>query len=102
MPQVGKRMSYAAQFADGTSACSSTVNVAFSCLYDLRHSFISHMVEAGVSLGLIQGMVGHISKKMVLHHTHVTSGAARKAVELLDAEPILTPSLKPERLEVIQ
>ncbi len=69
--------------------------------HDLRHSFITHMVEAGVSLGLIQGMVGHISKRMVLHYTHITSGSARKAVELLDAQPILVPALT-EKPEVIQ
>jgi integrase len=58
--------------------------------HDLRHTFITQMVEQGVPLGLIQAMVGHISTRMLKHYTHVTSGAARKAVEALDAEPILT------------
>jgi len=61
--------------------------------HDLRHTFITHMVERGIPLGLIEAMVGHISKRMVLHYTHITTGAARKAVEMLDAEPILVPSL---------
>jgi hypothetical protein len=30
---------------------------------------------------------------MLLHYTHIASGVARKAVEMLDAEPMLTPTL---------
>jgi integrase len=60
--------------------------------HSLRHSFISHMVELGVPIGLIQSLVGHMSARMVRHYTHISSGAARKAVELLDAQPILGQS----------
>jgi Phage integrase family len=59
--------------------------------HDLRHTFITHMVERGVSLGTIQAFVGHMSTRMLTHCTHTSSGAARKAVELLDSEPILAP-----------
>ena len=50
------------------------------------------MVEKGVPIGVIQTFVGHMSTRMVRHYTHVSSGAARKAVELLDADPILAPA----------
>jgi integrase len=60
--------------------------------HDLRHTFITHMVELGVPLGVIQTFVGHMSARMVRHYTHVSSGAARKAVELLDSDPILAPT----------
>jgi len=72
--------------------------------HDLRHTFISHMVEKGIPLGLIQGMVGHISSRMLLHYAHISSGAARKAVESLDSEAVLTPTLteaKPEKAEKV-
>jgi integrase len=72
--------------------------------HDLRHTFISHMVEKGIPLGLIQTMVGHISSRMLLHYAHISSGAARRAVEALDSEAILTPSLtvaKPEPAEKV-
>jgi len=59
--------------------------------HDLRHTFITQMVERGVPMGTIQAFVGHLSARMLAHYTHISSGAARKAVELLDAEPILTP-----------
>ena len=61
--------------------------------HDLRHTFITHMVELGVPLGVIQAMVGHISARMLRHYTHIASGAARKAVELLDTEPVLAKRL---------
>jgi len=62
--------------------------------HDLRHTFITHMVERGVPLGTIQAFVGHMSARMLRHYTHITSGAARRAVELLDADPILVPTQK--------
>jgi integrase len=65
--------------------------------HDLRHTFITQMVERGVPLGLIQAMVGHISARMLRHYTHVSSGAARKAVEIFDAEPILTATMQSEQ-----
>lgn len=52
--------------------------------HDLRHSFISLMAERGVPLPIVQSMVGHMSAKMTRHYTHVSSHAARQAVELLD------------------
>jgi integrase len=52
--------------------------------HDLRHTFITHMVEQGVPLGVIQTFVGHISARMVRHYTHISSGAARDAVDRLD------------------
>ena len=67
--------------------------------HDLRHTFITHMIERGIPLALIQGIVGHISSRMLLHYAHVSSGAARKAVEVLDSEAILTPMLTAEKSE---
>jgi integrase len=65
--------------------------------HDLRHTFISHLLERGVTLGLIQSIVGHVSSRMLLHYAYVSSGAARKAVESLDSEAILTPTLTDEQ-----
>jgi hypothetical protein len=62
---------------------ASDANVRFN---DLRHTFITQMVEPGVPLGVIQSMVVHIRGGMLRHCTHVSTGVARKAVELLDAE----------------
>ena len=69
--------------------------------HDLRHTFITHMVELGVSIGVIQTFVGHMSARMVRHYTHVSSGAARKAVELLDSDPILVAAAKQEEVHYV-
>jgi len=43
-------------------------------------------------LGTIQAFVGHMSPRMLKPYTHITSGAARRIVKLLDADPILIPA----------
>lgn len=91
------------QAAWDTAWSSLTAECGFPSFrfHDLRHTFISHMVELGVPLGVIQTFVGHFISRMVRHYTHITSGAARAAVELLDSQPILAPALT-KRREVIQ
>jgi len=59
---------------------------------DSQSNWYSKWGHFSVALGVIQTFVGHMSARMVRHYTHVSSGAARKAVELLDSDPILTPS----------
>jgi integrase len=70
--------------------------------HDLRHTFITHMVERGVPVGVIQTFVGHMSSRMLAHYTHIASGAARRAVELLDADSILSaPAAVPANEETV-
>ena len=38
-------------------------------------------------LPVVQKMVGHLSKRVTDHYTHVSTQAARQAVELLDPNP---------------
>jgi hypothetical protein len=59
----------------------------------VHHSF----ARARRPTWLIQDIVGHVSSRMLLHYAHVSSGAARKAVESLDSEAILTPTLTNEQ-----
>ena len=47
------------------------------------------MIEHGAPVALVQSLVGHVNARMVRHYTHVTTGAARNAVAMLDSEPIL-------------
>jgi integrase len=75
----------------GTSWASLTKEAGFSGFrfHDLRHSFISHMVERGISLERIQTMVGQLSTRMVRHYTHVATKVLHRDVAVLDSEPIL-------------
>jgi integrase len=52
--------------------------------HDLRHTFITFMAEHGVPLPVVQNMVRHTSARMTRYYTHISSQAARQAVELLD------------------
>lgn len=70
--------------------------------HDLRHTFITQMVERDVPLGVTQTFVGHISTRMVRHYTHISTGAAKDAVAKLDADPILVTVRKPQIPATVQ
>jgi integrase len=51
--------------------------------HDLRHTFITHMAEAGVPIQVVEAMVGHMSAEMLRYYTHISTQASRQAVEKL-------------------
>jgi integrase len=52
--------------------------------HDLRHTFITRLAENNVPLPVVRSMVGHMSAKVTEHYTHISTNAARAAVELLE------------------
>lgn len=54
--------------------------------HDLRHSYVTRAAEAGVPLLVIQQQVGHMSKQMVDHYTHISQAAVHKAAELMERQ----------------
>jgi integrase len=54
--------------------------------HDLRHSYITRAAEAGVPLLVIQQQVGHMSKEMIDHYTHISQAAVHKAAELMERQ----------------
>lgn len=59
--------------------------------HSMRRTFITWMAERNVPLPVTMEMVGHMSSKMTRHYTHISSGAQRQAVELLNQTAVGTP-----------
>jgi integrase len=54
--------------------------------HDLRHTHITHAIEAGVPIEVVMAQVGHISADMTRYYTHVASGAKHAAVQAIQAK----------------
>jgi integrase len=54
-------------------------------LYDLRHTFATHLAEAGVDLATLAAILGHSSLRVVQRYVHVTQEHQRAEMLRFDA-----------------
>ena len=58
------------------------------CLYTLRHSFISRLVQAGVSLPEVAALAGHRDIRMTMRYAHLAPQHLRNSIAILEARRI--------------
>ena len=55
------------------------------CFHDLRHTFASHLVMAGVPLLTVAELLGHKSIEMTKRYSHLSPNHKATAVRMLDS-----------------
>jgi len=68
-------------------------------LHDLRHSFASFLVNRGVSLYVVQGLLGHSQARATQRYAHLTSETLLDAAEVIGAVilPCADAPIAPEK-----
>ena len=54
--------------------------------HDLRHTFASHLVMAGVDIMMVKDLLGHKTLAMTLRYAHLAQSHKTKALEVLDLQ----------------
>ncbi len=64
-------------------------------LHDLRHSFASFLVNEGVSLHVVQALLGHANARTTQRYAHLASDTLTDATEIVDGIVAVQPRMVP-------
>jgi len=78
------------------AAALEKAGIANFRFHDLRHTFCSQLVSAGVDIYTVMELAGHSSIKMTMRYAHLSPNQKRSAVEKLGAKMDTFWTLKPE------
>ncbi|HOK56911.1 MAG TPA: tyrosine-type recombinase/integrase [bacterium] len=67
--------------------------------HDLRHTFASRLVMKGVSVKVVQELLGHKDYRMSLRYSHLSPEVKKQAVEILDKDKNLAQILHNEEID---
>ena len=68
--------------------CANAAGLSGICLYVLRHTFITRLVRAGVSLPEIAALAGHRDIRMTLRYVHLAPQHLRDSIAALETRRI--------------
>jgi integrase len=80
---VGKRMTH---INTAWRALRKAAGLPTFRFHDLRHTFASRLVQAGVDLNTVRELLGHTDIVMTLRYAHLAPQNLRAAVELLGTQ----------------
>lgn len=75
---------------DPTRACTNVASARWTVrdeakvhcrLHDLRHTYITRLLEAGNSEAIVRELIGHVDPQAMQRYTHVRRTAKREAIE---------------------